>query len=73
MIGIDILEVERIEKALKKENFLNRVFTNQELEYVKQYKNIASHLTGFFLCKRSGNEGVGRLQKNVFFRYRNIS
>ena len=66
MIGIDILEVERIEKALKKENFLNRGFTNQELEYVKQYKNIASHLTGFFCAKEAVMKALEDCKKMSF-------
>ena len=48
MIGVDILEVARIKKAIKNTNFCKRVFTENELEYAKQYKNFASHLAGFF-------------------------
>lgn len=66
MLGVDILEVDRIEKALKKENFLNRVFTNQELEYVKNYKNIASHLTGFFCAKEAVMKALENCKKISF-------
>ncbi len=53
MLGIDILEVERIEKALKNEAFIKKVFTKNELEYANKFKNIASHLTGFFCAKEA--------------------
>lgn len=53
MVGVDILEVERIEKVLKNENSLKKLFTIKELEYAKQFKNVASHLTGFFCAKEA--------------------
>lgn len=53
MIGIDIIEVERIEKALKNEKFLKRVFTKEELKFAQEYKNPACHLAGFFCAKEA--------------------
>ncbi len=53
MVGIDILEVERIRQALKKESFLKRVFTTEELKYVQKYKDSVSHLAGFFCAKEA--------------------
>lgn len=53
MIGVDIIEVARIKKAIKNTNFCKRVFTENELEYAKQYKNFASHLAGFFCAKEA--------------------
>ena len=32
-IGIDIIEIERVKKAITKENFLKRVFTPKEIAY----------------------------------------
>lgn len=66
MLGIDILEVDRIEKALKKENFLDRVFTKKELEFAKTYKNIASHLTGYFCAKESVMKALEDCKKISF-------
>lgn len=53
MVGIDIIEVERITKALNNEKFLARVFSLQELEYAKKYKDYTSHLAGFFCAKEA--------------------
>ena len=32
-IGNDIIEIKRIENAVKKENFVKKVFTEKEIEY----------------------------------------
>ena len=53
MIGIDIIEVERISKDAQSSAFLNRVFTAQELAYVEEYKNKDAHLAGFFCAKEA--------------------
>ena len=39
--GIDIIEVERIKKAINEmgNNFLNRIYTENEIEYCEKHKN----------------------------------
>ena len=39
-IGIDIIEIERVKKAIDRyrENFLERVYTEKELEYCRSHK-----------------------------------
>ena len=38
-IGTDIIEIDRIEKAIKKQNkFLEKIFTNKEIEYFQNRK-----------------------------------
>ncbi len=66
MLGVDILEVKRIEKALKKESFLKRVFTIDELEYAQKYKNVASHLTGYFCAKEAVMKALVNCEKISF-------
>ena len=53
MIGIDIVEVSRIKTALKKENFLTRILTINEIDYVNTYKDKDSHIAGFFSAKEA--------------------
>ncbi|MBE7075221.1 MAG: holo-[acyl-carrier-protein] synthase [Clostridiales bacterium] len=53
MIGVDILEVSRLKKALLNEVFVKRILTQQEIEYVKKYKDCDSHITGFFCAKEA--------------------
>lgn len=66
MIGVDILEVARIEEALKIKNFCKRVFTENELAYAKTCKNIASHLTGFFCVKEAVMKALEDCKKLSF-------
>lgn len=35
-IGVDIVEINRIEKACERKTFINRFFTSRELEGVKK-------------------------------------
>ena len=60
-IGIDIVEVERIEKLIStKENFLLRNFTNSEIEYFSQSKSIrAETVAGNFAAKEAFAKALG--------------
>lgn len=53
MIGIDLTEVARIKKLLKKDGFLQKILTEQEIEYVNQFKNKEEHIAGFFSAKEA--------------------
>jgi holo-[acyl-carrier protein] synthase len=62
MIGIDIVEVSRIEGAVQRfgDRFLNRVFTDEELEYVKGKKNRYQSLAGRFAAKEAFMKAIGK-------------
>ncbi len=49
-IGTDIVEIERMEKACRKDAFLNRAFTREEC---RQAKGNASKLAGNFAVKEA--------------------
>ena len=53
--GIDIVEVKRLKKSLKKwgNNFLKKVFTNRELKVAKKRKDWFQHLAGRFAAKEA--------------------
>lgn len=55
-IGNDIIEVERVEKAVKKESFLTRYFTKAEVE---SSKGRAQFLAGNFCVKESVAKAFG--------------
>lgn len=51
MIGIDIESVTRFEHYLPEG--LNRLFTENEMKYAKEYEDYLQHLTGFFCVKEA--------------------
>ncbi|MBU1887978.1 MAG: holo-ACP synthase [Candidatus Omnitrophica bacterium] len=71
-IGVDIIEVWRVKKALDKwgELFLKRVFTQRELDYANTKKFSHETLAARFACKESvlkafGDTRIGAKLKNI--------
>ncbi len=61
-IGIDIIEVERIRKAIETygERFLKRVFTEKEIEYCEAFKeNKYLHYAVRFSAKEAFSKAIG--------------
>lgn len=61
-VGIDIIEVERIKKAIETygEHFLKRVFTGREIEYCEQFKeNKYVHYAVRFSAKEAFSKAIG--------------
>ena len=60
-IGMDIIEVERIEKLAKKNpRFLKRVFTDEEIDYCNGKKNKYQHLAARFAAKEAFFKALGK-------------
>jgi holo-[acyl-carrier protein] synthase len=53
--GIDIIEVERIKRAMDRwgDHFLRHVFNDEEIAYSKKYKFPAQHLAARFAAKEA--------------------
>lgn len=45
-IGTDIVKISRIEKSIKSQSFLNKVFTENERAYCKKVENFAGIFAG---------------------------
>lgn len=60
-IGIDIVKVDRIEKAVERwsDSFTRRVFTERELEYCTKQKKPAQHLAARFGAKEAVMKAFG--------------
>ena len=52
-IGIDLLEVDRIQKAIQKEGFLDRYFTKKEQEMFHQHQMNPQKIAGNFSTKEA--------------------
>lgn len=58
--GIDVVEIARMREASRKEGFLKRVFTGQELEYARTKKRPERHLAGRFAAKEAVIKALSR-------------
>lgn len=67
-IGIDIVEIERIENILKnKKRFLNKIFTNEEIKYFESKNFRAETIAGNFSAKEAISKAFGTGIKNFNF------
>lgn len=60
MLGVDIIKIERIEKAVKSAHFVERVFTPYEIAYAQKKANVNQTLAGIYAAK----EAVAKALKN---------
>ena len=60
-IGTDIVEIARIRRALERwgDRFLNRVFTQEEIQYALGRRDPAPHLAGRFAAKEAAAKALG--------------
>ena len=71
-IGVDIIEVERIQSlAEKNPRFLTRIFTETEITYCTKMKNKYQHLAARFAAKEAFVKAVG-LGMSGGMRWRDI-
>jgi holo-[acyl-carrier protein] synthase len=64
--GVDITEVKRLRQAVEKwgEEFLNRVFTKEELKNAKTRGSLYQHLAGRFAAKEAVFKALGDIGLN---------
>lgn len=60
-IGVDIVEISRIEKAIARwgDAFLQRIFTTEEIKYARQRSRPAQHFAVRFAAKEAVFKAVG--------------
>ena len=67
-IGVDIIEIDRIEKAIKKQNkFLEKIFTNKEIEYFQNRKMNIEVIAGNFAAKEAISKALGTGFRGISF------
>ncbi len=61
-VGIDIVEIQRFEEAIKRfgDDFLKKIFTEKELKYSLNKKNKFQHLAARFACKEAVIKAIGK-------------
>ena len=58
-IGNDIVEIERIEKAISNEKFIKRVYTEKEIEIIEKKGSKAASYAGRFSAKEAISKALG--------------
>lgn len=63
-IGVDIIEIRRIQKAIERwgKDFLEHVFTNEEIAAAQKYKFPYPHYAGRFAAKEAVFKALGDAQ-----------
>ena len=59
MVGIDIIEVKRVEKLISNTEYAKKLFFEEELQFAYLESNPAMHLAGFFCVKESVVKALG--------------
>ena len=72
-IGIDIVEIKRLEKISKKwgRGFLNKVYTPRELAYAKSRRYPYQHLAARFAAKEAIFKALGEVERD-FVGWKNV-
>ena len=70
--GIDIIEVDRIARAIDRwgDRFLGHVFTDEEIAYARQHRYPAQRYAGRFAAKEAVLKAFG---KNAHINWKDIS
>lgn len=70
-VGVDLIEIERVRRALDRhgESFRERCFTEAEREYCESKTNPAQHYAGRFAAKEAVGKALG---SGVYFTWREI-
>ena len=70
-VGVDLIEIERVSRALARhgESFRERCFTEAERAYCESKANPAQHYAGRFAAKEAVGKALG---SGVYFTWREI-
>jgi holo-[acyl-carrier protein] synthase len=66
-IGVDIVDIDRIERAIegKKERFLNRIYTPDEREYCRGKPRPYRHFAARFAAKEAVSKALGTGKRSM--------
>ncbi|MGX6590855.1 holo-[acyl-carrier-protein] synthase [Cetobacterium ceti] len=63
-LGNDIIEISRIEKAISKNGFIEKVFSSEEIEVIKSKGNRSESYGGRFAAKEAISKALGTGVRN---------
>ena len=68
-VGVDLIEIERIRRALERPSFRERCFTDAERSYCDSKPNPPQHYAGRFAAKEAVGKAIG---SGVYFTWKEI-
>lgn len=67
-IGIDLMEVEKIEKDIQSQTYLRKIFTEAEIMECESVANSAERFAGRFAAKEAFMKAIGKgIRQQVWF------
>ena len=66
--GIDIVKINRMENLINDENFLNKVFTSNEINYLNKHKRWQT-MAGMYAAKEAFSKAISQ---GLSYNYKNI-
>jgi len=68
--GIDLVEIERFEKVLKRygEKFVSKIYTDHEKDYCHERRNFHEHLAARFCAKEAVRKAFGTYSSSLRWR-----
>jgi holo-[acyl-carrier protein] synthase len=73
-IGVDIVEISRLERAIEQygDRFVNRVFTEQEIDYCERVARKAERYATRFAAKEAARKAIGAATPVVALAWRDV-
>tara|TARA_Y100000739_G_scaffold106150_1_gene91225 strand:+ start:180 stop:539 length:360 start_codon:yes stop_codon:yes gene_type:complete len=74
-IGTDIIEIDRLRSLIKKYKlkFINRIFSDNEIDYCMDKKDPSIHFAGKFAAKEAVKKAISNRYDNISFSFKEIS
>ena len=74
-IGTDIIEINRLRSLIKKYKlkFINRIFSDDEINYCMDKKDPSIHFAGKFAAKEAVKKAISNRYDNISFSFKEIS
>ena len=68
--GVDIIQIERIKKIINKNEslFLNKIFTENEIAYLRKKNLKAETIAGYFAAKEAASKALGTGFRGISFK-----
>lgn len=68
-IGIDLITIKDLREKLLNQSFVNKVFTENEIDYCQSYSSSVEHFAGKFAAKEAFMKAIGKgIQQGVWFK-----